>query len=890
MDWHSSEIKNILSKLSTDRDGLNEEEVKKRLQEYGWNEITEKKRLSLIHIFFHQFLNPLIWVLLAAVILKLFLSSLFEGTVIAITILFMVIISFFQEAKAEKTMKALKSLTAPQAKVKRDRVLKKVPSRECVPGDILLLEAGDRIPADARLFEVFNFQVNEASLTGESLPIEKSIHPVPQATQLADRKNMIYTGTVVSHGKALAVICTTGMTTEFGKIAAQLQKPQKQLTPLQESIKKLGYWMLLVVTGIVAGFIGIGISLQMEWIELFILCVAIAVAAIPEGLPATMTVVLAAGVHRLSKKNGIIRKLLAVETLGATNVICSDKTGTLTLNHMTLVEIATLWKKVSLDKEQFKLGDSSFEGTEDPDLLMALKIGVLCNDATYSRNGDQIEFLGDPTEIAILQALDHLKLDKVSLDTQHPRENEISFSSERQWMATLNSVDQEKFGLVKGSPEKILTFCNRVLENGQIKELSQQDQNAFHQRLQEMAQRGLRVLATAYKLFDPQKWDEKAVQKDLIFVGFLGMIDPPREEAKEAIEKCKQAGITVKMITGDNHMTAGAIAKQLNLNSDGVVTGQQLDKLNDEELMETVKKTHIFARIEPMHKLRIVHACKALKQLVGMTGDGVNDAPALEAADIGISMGITGTDVAKESSDIILTDDNFATIVDCVEEGRLIFNRLRHVTAFLLTTCFGEVITILVAFLTFQISPLEPLQILWINLITGSMVAIPIGMEPKEGDELSYPPRGHGVRLIFPGMVLRIIYLSFVLSIGVFLIFYFSLKTSDLPHARSMTFCSVILYEWFMALQMRSDERSAFQLGFFKNKMLNISGLTALILLILILYTPVFKPIFMITFLTWKDWILCILPGLSIFLLETLRKKFMPKLFAYGKWEKRKKL
>lgn len=878
MDWHSSELPSILDKLSTQNDGLSDDEAKKRFEECGPNEITEKKQLSLLRIFISQFFNPLIWILLAAAVLKFFLASLVDGSVIILTILFMVIIAFFQEAKAEKTMKALKNLASPKAKVKRQGKVKMIPSRECVPGDILLLEAGDRIPADARLFKVSNFQVNEASLTGESLPIQKGIEPLNQETQLADRKNMVYTGTVVSHGKAFAVICATGMNTEFGKIAEELQKPHKQQTPLQKSVKRLGHWMLLVIAIIIVGFVGIGIYLNIDWIELFILCVAIAVAAIPEGLPATVTVVLAAGVHRLSKRKGIIRKLLAVETLGATNVVCSDKTGTLTLNHMSLVEISTFSHKTSLGQDGFQM--------KDPDLLMTLKIGALCNDATYGQSGDEAKLIGDPTEVAILQALDQLELDKTSLDKDHPREEEIPFSSERQWMATLNSIESEKRLLIKGSPEKILTYCSHVLKNGQVENLTEKDQETLHRSLQEMAERGLRVLATAYKSLTSEKLDENSAQKDLIFAGFLGMIDPPREEAKLAIEKCKQAGITVKMITGDNHMTAEAIAKQLELSSEGVVTGNQLDKMSDEALKEAVKKTHIFARIEPMHKLRIVHACQALKQLVGMTGDGVNDAPALEAADIGISMGITGTDVAKESSDIILTDDNFATIVDCVEEGRVIFNRLRHVTAFLLTTCFGEVITILLAFLTLQVSPLEPLQILWINLVTGSMIAIPIGMEPKEGDELVYPPRGYGVGIIFPGMVLRVIYLSIALSVGAFLIFYFSLSTSDLTHARSMTFCSIVLYEWFMALQMRSDERSAFQLGFFKNKMLNTSSLIALSLLILILYVPIFEKTFMTTILTWKDWLFCLLPGCSILILESIRKKFFPKLFSYGKWEK----
>ncbi|MCB1110364.1 MAG: HAD-IC family P-type ATPase [Chlamydiia bacterium] len=868
MDWHARKVEDILQEYGVEEEGLNSSEVTKRQKESGLNEIEGRQGRSVVAIFVGQFFNPLIVILFVAAILKLFVASILDGTVILVTIGLMVGIAFFQEVKAEKALIALKKMAAPKAKVKREGSVEEILSKECVPGDIVLLEAGSRVPADCRLMKVSNLQVNDASLTGESIPVEKMTDPLAQETELAERKNMVYAGTVVSHGKGVAVACATGMSTELGKIAKQLQSTHKELTPLQKGIKRLGNWMLLVIGGIILGFLALGWSIGMGWLELFLLCVAIAVAAIPEGLPATVTVVLASGVHHLSKKKGIIRKLVAVETLGSTTVICTDKTGTLTENAMTLVEWATL-------KGQFPIENESVEREK------LLKIGALCNDAVLKEDKE----IGDSTEIALLKGLKEINEKKEAWEKETPRVDEIPFSSEKQWMATLHAEKEGPRALIKGAPEKLLAFSSQVEVEGRVQPLSDKERSTIEGMLHEMAKKGLRILGMAYKDCSESDFNEGGIEQGLTFIGCLGFIDPPRKEVKEAIKKCQQAGITVKMVTGDNPQTAEAIGKELELSSKGVVTGRELESYEDNILEEKLKEIHIFARIEPGHKLRIVEACKKRGDIVGMTGDGVNDAPALEAANIGISMGITGTDVTKEASDIILADDNFSTIVDCVDEGRAIFNRLRHVTTFLMTTCFGEVATILFAFLFFQTSPLEPLQILWINLVTGSLVAIPIGMEPKEGNELQYPPRSHQVGLVFPGMVWRIGFLSLALSIGAFLVFSFSLNTSNLTHARSMTFCSIVLFEWFISFHMRSDERSVRSLGFLRNKMLILSSIIAVCLLGMILYIPFFQKSFMTTFLTFQDWLICLTPGLVVFFLESLRKKLFPKLFNYGKWK-----
>ncbi len=886
MDWHAQTVEATLHTLGSNLAGLTQDEAEARLAQRGLNELKERKRFSRFRLFLSQLANPLVAILSTAALLKFILGSVLDGSVILMTIAVMVFIAFFQEAKAEKAMQALKQLSPPQAKVKRGGKTALIAAKNITQGDILLLEAGDLVPADARLISVSHFQTSEATLTGESLPIEKTESPLQQHTSLAERSNMVYAGTTVAYGKGLAVVTATGMQTEIGAIAEQIQAAKKDLSPLQKSIRALGHWMLVVVSMIVVLFAGIGWFFGLGWIDVFLLCIALAVAAIPEGLPATVTIVLASGVHLLSKKKGIMRKLIAVETLGSTNVICTDKTGTLTLNQMTVTEICGLYKETGCLNHKLTAPFGSFDGINDPDLRKILMIGALCNEATLSHKEGSATYFGDPTDIALIDVLSHFDLAYQTLQTAFPRSKEIPFSSEQQYMATLHDEEGESIALIKGSPEKLLARCVHVWHKGTLGTLGEKERAWIEGRLHYMAAQGLRVLALAFTPCSVREFGEKKLQQGLIFAGLVGMIDPPRREVQQAIAACHRAGITVKMVTGDNRITAQAIAKQIGIKGDRVMTGSELQTLAAHELTATLKKTDVFARIEPIHKLRIVETLKKSNLVVAMTGDGVNDAPALEAADIGVAMGINGTDVAKEASDMILTDDNFATIIDCIEEGRTIFNRLRHSTAFLLTTCLGEVATILLAFLVHHLSPLEPLQILWINLITGSIIAIPLGMEPKIGDELTYPPRDSRVGLIFPGMVLRMAFLALMLSFGAFAVFSFALSRKDLYAARSMTFCAIVFFELLMALQLRSDEISIERLGWFKNRLLAINSVIALILLSAIMYIPWLQKGFHTEGLSLTDWLICLLPGAAVFLIEMVRKKFAPQLFSYGKWSR----
>ncbi len=886
MDWHAQTVEATLHTLEATSDGLTQDEAKARLAKHGLNELQERKHFSRFKLFFSQLANPLVAILSTAALLKFILGSLLDGSVILVTIAVMVLIAFFQEAKAEKAMQALKQLSPPQAKVKRKGKTILTAAKNITPGDILLLEAGDLIPADARLISVSHFQTSEATLTGESWPIEKTEDKLAQTTPLAERRNMVYAGTTVAYGKGLAAVTATGMQTEIGAIAEQIQTAKKDLSPLQKSIRTLGHWMLAIVSIIVVLFAGIGWFFGLGWIDLFLLCIALAVAAIPEGLPATVTIVLASGVHLLSKKKGIMRKLIAVETLGSTNVICTDKTGTLTVNQMTVTAICGLYKKSGQLNQTTATPCGSFEGPSDPDLQNILTIGALCNEATLSHQEGSSSYVGDPTDIALIDALTHFDLAHQPLKSAFPRSKEIPFSSEKQYMATLHKGEHESLAFIKGSPEKLVARCTHGWHKGALHPLGEKERAWIEDKLYHMAAQGLRVLALAFTPCSSHAFCEKKLEQGLIFAGLVGMIDPPRREVPQAIAACHRAGIKVKMVTGDNRITAQAIAKQVGIKEDKVLTGNELATLTEHELATTLNTTDVFARIEPAHKLHIVETLKKRHLVVAMTGDGVNDAPALEAADIGVAMGINGTDVAKEASDMILTDDNFATIIDCIEEGRTIFNRLRHSTAFLLTTCLGEVATILLTFLTHHLSPLEPLQILWINLITGSIIAIPLGMEPKIGDELTYPPRDSRVGLIFPGMVLRMVFLALMLSLGAFAIFSFALDRKELETARSMTFCSIVFFELLMALQLRSDEISIQRLGWFKNRLLALNSALALILLSAIMYIPWLQKGFHTKGLSLLDWLICLLPGAAVFLIEMVRKQVAPKLFSYGKWSR----
>lgn len=870
--WHALDSEEALRLLESSFDGLTHGEIAKRLERFGLNEIAEKKATSVILIFLRQFLNPLVYILIAASIVKFIIGGLMDGSVILAVLAIMAIVGFIQEVRAEKAMEALKQLAAPKAKVKRSGKIELIPSKEIVPGDILILESGDKVPADSRIIEVSSLKVNESILTGESVPLDKHVEKLDEGASIADRKNILYMGTTVTYGRGVAVVVATGMATEIGKIASALREVKSEKTPLQRSINALGKWMIIVAVSIVVVLKVIGIGKGMGWVEIFMLSVAAVVAAIPEGLPAVVTVVLAVGMRAMARRNAIIRKLVAVETLGSTTVICSDKTGTLTMNQMA---VKLLWR----DNETVEIGDGPLDVSGADGIKMLLEIGVLCNDASLKKENDAFTVIGDPTEGALLIAAYKAGLDKGKLEQSLPRLSEIPFQSEKQYMATLHRRNDKLVAYVKGSPEKIMSFSA----------LDESSRASISDAVEKMAKDAMRVLALAYCEIPSGRDNltEEDISGKLTLAGLVGMMDPPRPEAIESVNLCKEAGIRVVMVTGDNKLTAEAISKEIGIATEEILTGVDLEKMDEERLAEKVEKVSVFARIEPLHKLKIIRAIKKLGHVVAMTGDGVNDAPALEAADIGIAMGISGTDVAKEASDMILADDNFASIVAAVEEGRAIFNRLRNVVAFLLTTCFGELFALILCVLFLGKAPLLPIQILWINLVTGALIAIPLGLEPKTGNELRLPPRDPGVGLIYSGMVARIMFLASGLSLGIFLLFAWSLPRFSIEESRTIAFCSVVIFEWLVAFNVRSDEITIFDLGVFKNKALIGTIAIAAVLQMIVIYGGFARPLFASVALAPFEWFMAFLPGAAIFTMETLRKVIAPKLFSAGKWRLR---
>lgn len=886
--WHNLSVDEALETLASSYHGLSEPEAEIRMGTYGPNQLVEKDRASLIKIFSRQFANPLVYILILASVVKFSVGAALDGSLLAGTILLMTLIGFFQESRAAQAMKALKSMASPTSKVKRERRMQILPSEQIVPGDVLILEAGDVVPADARLINVSNLKINESSLTGESFPVEKHTDKLTEKRTIADKVNIVFRGTTVSCGKGIALVVATGMQTEIGKIAQAIGAAKPIKTPLQRSIHSLGNWMLVIVFFAILAFIGISFYRDLDWIEIFMLSVSAAVAAIPEGLPVAVTAVLAKGMTIMAKRNAIIRRMMAVETLGSTTVICSDKTGTLTENQMAVRKLYTIQTTANLSEQGFDDGKKALNPHEDPAIKKMLKIGTLCNDALISwENHATYTVIGDPTEGALLVAAAKAKIEIESLNSEHPRLGEIPFQSENLYMATLHQGEKEKNVFVKGSPEKLLRFSSFCLKGSEVVELDTVTRQNIQAEMETLAKEAFRLIAVAYSLApDTDHLKEEDFKEKLIFVGVFALSDPPRKEAIRSIELCKQAGIRVVMATGDNQLTATAIANQLGMHSQEALIGEELADMSDEVLQEKVQNVGVFARIEPSHKLRIVQALQKRHHIVAMTGDGVNDAPALEAADIGISMGVAGTEVAKESSDMVLADDDFTSIVAAVEEGRAIFSRLRNVITFLLTTCFGELLGLVACVLFIGTPPLLPLQILWINLATGVILAIPLGLEPKIGNELKMPPRDPRVGLLYRGMVFRILFLSFMLGCSMYFLFLWGVHHVSLEAARTKVFTSVVIFEMLVALQMRSDEIPIFKLGLFKNRFIIYAICIALAAQISLLYLPYVHIPFQMERMHLQDWAFILLPPLIIFAIENMRKRFFPTIFNSGKMKK----
>ena len=819
----------LLRELNTDgHSGLSSAEVLVRKGKYGENKLREKKKKTTMQRFLDQFKDAMILILIAAAIISFVVvcveqnwGELFEPALIVLIVILNAVMGVYQEGKAEKALDALKNMSAPHARVIRDGDEKIIDASELVPGDIIRLEAGDFVPADARLLHSAGLKSEESALTGESVPSEKDYQAIiKEGAPLGDRHNMVYSGCSITYGTATAVVTATGMDTEMGKIANMLDNEEDGQTPLQKKLAQLGKYLGIVALAACAIIFVVGLANGIPVLEIFMTAVSLAVSAIPEGLPAIVTIVLSIGVQRMVKKNALIRKLPAVETLGGASVICSDKTGTLTQNRMTLTKA---YVEGYLDPEN--ISNNNTEGIKK--LLM---YGTLCCDGSVVFHGTEEQHIGDPTETAIVLAAHKNGMPKDELNKKYPRLAEIPFDSDRKLMTTVNKIDGKNVVIVKGAFDMMAPRCVAG------------DLETARKVTDAMSENALRVLAVAYKEIDavPENPTSEELENGLTFMGLVGMIDPPRPEAKEAVAVCRKAGIKPVMITGDHVVTASAIAKELGilLEGDRAITGAELDAMTDSELDAQVENISVYARVSPENKIRIVKAWQRKGQVVSMTGDGVNDAPALKAADIGCAMGITGTDVAKGAADMTLTDDNFATIVDAVREGRGIYANIKKVVGFLLGTNIGEVITVFMAMLLWHKTPLLSMQLLWINLVTDSLPAIALGMESVESDVMDRKPKpknegifahGLGVRVVLQGIMFAVLTLiGFKVGENV---------TGTLEGGQTLAFMVLALSQVVQAFNMRS-EHSLFKIGPFKNHKLNWAALASTLLVALVLFTP----------------------------------------------------
>jgi len=846
--FHNESKEAVLSEFAVDSSkGLNTQQIEERKAKFGENKLKEKKKKTTLQRFMDQFKDVMILILIGAAIVSFTVvclernwGELFEPLLIVLIVILNAIMGVVQESKAEKALEALQNMSAPHARVIRNGEEMIIDAAELVPGDIIKLEAGDFIPADARLLESTSLKCEESALTGESVPSEKDANAqVDKKAPLGDRSNMVFSGCSVTYGTALAVVTATGMDTEMGRIANLLSGESEVQTPLQKKLANLGKYLGFVALAACAIIFIVGVLNDIPVLEIFMTAVSLAVSAIPEGLPAIVTIVLSIGVQRMVKRNALIRRLPAVETLGSASIICSDKTGTLTQNRMTLV-------KAFLDKAEDTV-DITDNNNEDVKKL--LMYGTLCCDGSVVFTEGKEQHLGDPTETAIVYAAHKNGMPKEELNSSYPRLGGIPFDSDRKLMSTINSIDGKLVVIVKGAFDMMAERCiEGDLDKARI-------------ITEAMSEKALRVLAVGYKVIDeiPAELTSEDLENGLTFMGLVGMIDPPREEAKAAVATCRQAGIKPVMITGDHVVTASAIARELGILLDGdmAITGAELDAMTDRELDEQVEKISVYARVSPENKIRIVKAWQRKGQVVSMTGDGVNDAPALKAADIGCAMGITGTDVAKGAADMTLTDDNFATIVEAVKEGRGIYANIKKVVSFLLGTNIGEVVAVFIAMLLWHRSPLLSMQLLWINLVTDSLPAIALGMEPVEKDVMNRKPKPKNEGIFANGLGIRIILQGILFGV-LTLIAYFigDSLTGNEAVAQTMAFMTLSLSQILQAFNMRSD-RSLFKIGFFTNKNLNLAVLASLALVCLVLFTPV-QVAFGLVYLPAKLYLVCV--------------------------------
>jgi len=899
--WHTNETEKVLREIRSSENGLTTADAKKRLLDYGKNKISREKKDNPFKLLWRQIHNPLIWVLLGSSALASIVGRITDGLVVFAVVIINTLIGFIQEFKAGRAIEALRDMIPENATVLRDGKNSLIPVSEIVPGDIVQLAAGDRVPADMRIINQKNLLIEEAALTGESLPVQKSIAPVEKDAVLGDRKCMVYGGTLVSAGTATAVVVATGMQTELGKISDMLSEATDLATPLTKKLAVIGKYLtigiiiitiLIMIIGTIRAT-GQGILIGLALKDSLIFAIALAVGAIPEGLPAVVTIALAIGVQRMAKRKAIIRKLPAVETLGSTTVICTDKTGTLTRNEMTVNELWTVINCLQLTgvgynpEGAFMLNGVVIRDLPD-DIKALLKNAVLCSDASIKASGKEYEIAGDPTEVALLVAAAKANIDADKLRKMQQRVDVIPFNSELQYMATLIWKPDTKFIIIKGAPEVIMKRC--IAHHGGF----HLEQQHIISQIERLGARGMRVLAVAQKEW--QKGDANELSVDDVidgfnFVGLIGMIDPPRSEAIEAIKACHNAGIVVKMITGDHHTTARSIGIDLGLSVNGeVVTGVEISKMDDETLHKTVNEINIFARVAPEHKLRLVRALQKNNQIVAMTGDGVNDAPSLKQSNIGVAMGITGTSVSKESADIVLSDDNFSSISAAVEEGRRVYDNLIKSLAFLLPTNLGLALILIYGVMFFPFNPITnilllpmlPTQLLWINLVAAIALALPLAFEVLEPNVMRRPPRHPDEPLFNRFVSFRVVFVSILMTAGAILLFNREYSnalsntispTDALRKSQTIVVTFVIMFQIFYMLNCRSLKDTLLKIGIFSNKIVFIGIGAILALQALFIYNPFMQSVFGTTSLDLRDILLATGAGFMIFPIIWIEKR-----------------
>lgn len=866
-EFYRQEVSEVINVLKTSvSDGLSSNDAKNRLEEYGYNKLESKQRKSFIKIFFAQFKSFMIIILLIAAIISgvvgvLEGEGLFDTFIILGILIVNAFVGAYQERKAETSLEALKSMAAPETKVIRDKQIKVIQTSEAVPGDVVILETGAVIPADLRLCEAVNLKVQESSLTGESIPVLKQTEALNEEdVGLGDRINMVFSSGMVTYGRGKGIVVATGMKTEVGKIADMLQQTVDTETPMSHRLEQLGKVLGIAALIICAVIFAVGVLYGNSMMNMFMTAVSLAVAAIPEGLPAVSTVVLAIGVQRLVKKNAIIRTLPSVETLGSATVICSDKTGTLTQNRMTVVEAYVNHKRDKINRK-----DPSGELNDEE--MKLLSTSVLCADAQISGNKNgKPELTGDPTETALIDFGLIFRMKKDDLEKQYPRISEVPFDSERKRMTTVNRMEKGSRINVKGGLDEVLHVCNRIVLSGNVKPIEKSDIEKIHRANEDMANTALRVLAMAYRdLPDaPDDNDINEPERDLIFIGMLGMMDPARPEVIEAVKKCNTAGIRPVMITGDHKNTAMAIAREIGIFKEGdlAITGGDLEKISHEEFDSNVSKYSVYARVAPEHKVRIVKAWQKNDDIVAMTGDGVNDAPALKQADIGAAMGIVGTDVAKGAADMVLTDDNFATIVTAVEEGRRIYDNILKAIQFLLSTNVGEIVLLFITSIFNMGTPLLPVHILWVNLVTDSLPALALSVDPAEEDIMSRKPRRTKKGFMTKGMIWRVMYQGAMIGAIPLAAFIIGIGEGDLKLGQTMAFATLMFAQLVHVRNLHSVTKSSLSISPLKNKMLVAAIFVSAMLALVVLLIPPVRDAFSLVKMDSQHWLVVVLMSL----------------------------